>query len=88
MQTIGGTVLFKRIRYYQGMIDRHNLQKGVHYFKLPESFIIMICTGDLFGCGLAVYKRKVIMEGCEDAAYDDGSHVYLLETLMTRSWNF
>ena len=83
MQTTGGTVLFKRIRYYQSMIDRHNLQKGGHYSKLPESFIIMICTEDLFGCGLAVYKRKVTMEGCEDVAYDDGSHVYLLNSAYT-----
>ena len=83
MQTTGGMVLFKRIRYYQGMIDRHNLQKGTHYSKLPESFIIMICTGDLFDCGLAVYKRKVTMEGCEDAAYDDGSRVYLLNSAYT-----
>ena len=83
MQTTGGKVLFKRIRYYQGMIDRHNLQKGGHYSKLPESFIIMICTGDLFGYGLAVYKRKVTMEGCEDVAYDDGSHGYLLNSAYT-----
>ena len=62
MQTTGGVVLFKRIRYYQGMIDRHNLQKGTHYFQLPESFIIVICTKDLFDHGLAVYKRKVTMQ--------------------------
>lgn len=83
MQTTGGTVLFKRIRYYQGMIDRHNLQKGIHYSKLPESFIVMICTRDLFGCGLAVYKRKVTMEGCEDVVYEDDSHVYLLNSAYT-----
>ena len=83
MQTSGGVVLFKRIRYYQGMIDRHNLKKGEHYSKLPESFIIMICTRDLFGFGYAVYKRKVIMEGCEAIEYDDGSHVYLLNTAYT-----
>ena len=83
MQTTGGKVIFKRIRYYQGMIDRHNLQKGAHYSQLPESFIIMICTKDLFDDGLAVYKRKVTMEGCEDIAYEDGSHVYLLNSAYT-----
>ena len=83
MQTTGGIVLFKRIRYYHGMIDRHNLQKGTHYSRLPESFTIMICTEDLFGHGLAVYKRKVTMEGCEDTVYEDGSHVYLLNSAYT-----
>ena len=80
MQNGGGTVLFKRIRYYQGVIDRHNLQKGTHYSELPESFIIMICTVDLIGRGLAVYQRKVTVEGCEDYCYDDGTHVYLLNS--------
>ena len=83
MQTSGGVLIFKRIRYYQGMIDRHNLQKGEHYSELPESFIIVICTMDLFGRGLALYKRKVVMEGCEDIGYDDGSHIYFLNTDYT-----
>ena len=83
MQTSGGVMLFKRIRYYQGMIDRHNLLKSEHYSKLPESFIIMICTKDLFQKGYALYKRKVIMENCEDVDYDDGSHVYLLNSAYT-----
>ena len=83
MQTTGGAVLFKRIRYYQGAMDRHNLKKSEHYSQLPQSFIIMICTKDLFGCGLALYRRKVIMEGCPDAVYDDGSQVYILNTAFT-----
>ena len=66
MQTSGGKILFRRLRYYQGMIDRHNLQKGMHYSLLPESFLIMICTMDLFGRGLAIYRRKITMEGCEN----------------------
>ena len=83
MQTTGGAVLFKRIRYYQGTMDRHNLKKGEHYSRLPQSFIIMVCTVDLFGCGLAIYRRKVIMEGCPDVVYDDGSQVYILNTVYT-----
>ena len=83
MQTTGGKILFQRIRYYQGTMDRHNLKKGEHYSKLPLSYIIMVCTADLFGCGLAIYRRKVIMEGCPDVAYDDGSHVYILNTAYT-----
>ena len=58
MQTQTGSFLLKRIRYYQGAIDRHNLTRGRHYTLLPQSFIIMICTKDPFGCGLALYKRR------------------------------
>ena len=83
MQTTGGIIIFKRIRYYQGTIDRHNLKKGEHYSKLPQTFIIMICTEDLFGCGYALYRRKVIMEGCPEIDYDDGSHVFILNTAYT-----
>ena len=85
MQTKVGPVLFKRIRYYQGMIDRHNLPKAKHYSLLPESFIIMICTKDLIGRGLAVYKRKIAIEDCEDFDYNDGTHVYLLNSMYTRA---
>ena len=84
MQTTGGIlVLAKRIRYYQGAIDLHNLSKSERYKKLPETFIIMICTMDLIGRGLAVYKRKVTFEGCEDYSYVDGTHVYLLNSDYT-----
>ena len=83
MQTTGGVILFKRIRYYQGTIDRHNLEKGQHYSKLPETFIIMIHTNDIFGRGLALYKRKIVIEGCEDVSYKDGTHVYILNSSYT-----
>ena len=83
MQTRAGSFLLKRIRYYQSAIDRHNLVKGEHYTMLPQSYIIIVCTEDPFGCGLALYKRKIIMEGCPDIEYDDGSHVYLLNTECT-----
>ena len=44
-----------RTRYYQSMIDTDNLLKGEHYSKLPESFIIFICTYDPFGNNLSSY---------------------------------
>ena len=43
----------------------------------------MICTEDLFGYGLAVYKWKVTIESYENVAYEDGSHVYLLNSAYT-----
>lgn len=80
MQTTGGVVLFKRIQYYQGTMDRHNLKKGDYYTKLPESFIIMVCKEDLFGYGLAVYERQITMKDCGSVKYDDGSHVFILNS--------
>ena len=44
-----------RTRYYQSMIDTDNLLKGEHYSKLPESFIIFICTYDPFEKNLSTY---------------------------------
>ncbi len=44
-----------RTRYYQSMVDSDNLLKGEHYSKLPESFIIFICTYDPFGKNMSSY---------------------------------
>ena len=44
-----------RTRYYQSMVDSDNLLKGEHYSKLPESFIIFICTYDPFSKNLPSY---------------------------------
>lgn len=45
----------KRARYYQAMIDMESLDKGADYTELKKTFIIFICTFDLFGEGLPVY---------------------------------
>lgn len=38
----------KRLRYYQGNIGLDLIQKGEDYLKLTKSYIIFICTFDLF----------------------------------------
>lgn len=55
MQTTPRRNLPKRMRYYQGMIDLSILEKGEDYKGLKRSFIIFICTFDLFGQGRHVY---------------------------------
>ncbi|MCM1272596.1 MAG: Rpn family recombination-promoting nuclease/putative transposase [Bacteroides sp.] len=45
----------KRSRYYQGMIDLNILEKGGDYKDLKRSFVIFICTFDLFGKGRHIY---------------------------------
>ena len=51
MQTTKGRdgELPRRTRYYQGMIDMDLLDKGVYYDDLRQTYIIFICTFDLFG---------------------------------------
>ena len=55
MQTTTNRNLRKRMRYYQGMIDLNILEKGAGYKDLKRSFIIFICTFDLFDQGRHLY---------------------------------
>lgn len=55
MQTTSKRILPKRMRYYQGMIDLSILEKGDSYKNLKRSFVIFVCTFDLFGRGRHVY---------------------------------
>ena len=80
----------RRERFYQSVIDRHNLDRGDHYSLLPESYIIFICNFDPFERGLAVYERKLVMKGyrdgdikIEDMEFDNGSHFYMLNSAFT-----
>lgn len=45
-----------RSRYYQGMIDLDYLEKGKEYKELPDSYIIFLCTFDLFDMGYHKYS--------------------------------
>ena len=55
MQTTENRNLPKRTRYYQGMIDLNILEKGENYRDLKRSFVIFVCTFDLFGEGRHIY---------------------------------
>ncbi len=70
----------QRGRYYQGMIDRRSLESGKDYRELPDSYIIFVCDFDYFKIGDALYERVMVIKGHEDIGYDDGSHVYILNS--------
>ncbi len=55
MQTTENRNAPKRTRYYQGMIDLNILEKGDNYKNLKRSFVIFVCTFDLFGEGRHIY---------------------------------
>ena len=83
MQTGSAYDLERRIRYYQSPLDRRTLEVSEHYRDLKDSYVIFICTDDYYKRGLALYKRKSVIEGAEDVAYEDGSHAYILNAAFT-----
>ena len=83
MQTGHAYDLERRIRFYQSSIDRRTLEPAESYRQLRESYIIFVCTDDYYGRGLALYKRKSVIDGAEDIVYDDGSHAYILNAQFT-----
>ena len=48
MQTSDFEDLPKRSRYYHSIIDAEHLQKGQDYSELGDSYVIFICTKDIF----------------------------------------
>ncbi len=45
----------RRSRYYQSVIDINMIEKGTGYKALKKSYVIFICTFDLFGRGRHIY---------------------------------
>ena len=52
------SLLPKRTRYYQAMLDVDMLQKGQDFDELPPSFIIFVCPFDCFNAGQRIYTFK------------------------------
>ena len=80
MQTTKGRdgELPRRTRYYQGMIDMDLLGKGVYYDDLRQSYIIFICTFDLFGLDERIYTfRNRCMEQPEIELGDGTTKIFL-----------
>jgi len=70
-----------RCRYYQGMIDLDNLEKGYDYDYLPDTFIIVFCCYDPFGKGEYIYrKRGVYLNENNEAVGYDGTEVIILNS--------
>ena len=72
----------RRVRFYQGAIDRGELPKGSDYVNLSESYIILVCDFDYFHIGKAVGERVAFLKGT-DVPYEDGSHVFFLNSRYT-----
>ena len=66
IQTTNTGDLPKRSRYYQSVLDMQQLNKGERYKNLKRTYIIFICTFDLFRMGRHVYTF-------ENQCREDGS---------------
>ncbi len=73
MQTVNKTNLPKRARYYQSIIDVSNLNSGIDYDELKDTYIIFICLNDLFGKGHPVYTFKNICNEDRSVNLNDGT---------------
>lgn len=73
MQTSGNDNLPKRTRYYQGMIDLNLIERGADYTELKKSYIIFICTFDVFKQGLHKYTFRNCCEESPQLVLDDES---------------
>ena len=71
MQSYMDIDLPKRSRYYQSMSDLRQLEKGASYSKLKKSYIIFICTFDLFGEGLPKYTFTNVCKEKKDLQLGD-----------------
>ena len=70
----------KRLRYYQGNIDLDLINKGDDYRKLAKSYIIFICTFDLFNKGRHKYTFETVCKEDNSIKLDDDAYKIILNT--------
>ena len=78
MQTTDTKDLPKRTRYYQGVIDLQLIDQGQTYNMLKPSYIIFICSFDMFKKGRHIYTFENICK--EDKSLnlgDDTTKIFL-----------
>ena len=83
MQVSTNKNLPKRARYYQGMIDLNILEKGEDYKNLKRSYVIFICTFDLYGKGRHIYTFENRCLQDYEIAFGDETTKIILNTKGT-----
>lgn len=73
MQTTDTKELPKRSRYYQSMLDLQMIDKGQTYKTLKPSYVIFICTFDLFDRGRHIYTFENICKEDGSIFLGDGA---------------
>ena len=78
MQRNNEVHLPKRARYYQSIMDTEQLDKGVGFDDLPETYVIFFCTFDPFGRGLRKYTyRQTCIEDGSTESWDETTRIFL-----------
>lgn len=80
MQISNNKNLAKRTRYYQDLIDLNTIEKGEDYRDLKESYIIFICTFDLFNKGLPRYTFENICNEDNSIKLEDKTYKIFLNS--------
>ena len=76
MQTVANQELPKRSRYYHGMLDLNQIEKGMPYRQLKTCYVIFICKDDLGELPRYTYRMR-----CEeelDRYLEDGTYTVFL----------
>ena len=88
MQTTDTKELPKRTRYYHSSIDRGHLESGEQYSKLKDSYVIFICTFDLFENGYGKYSFETLCKENPSITLQDGRHtIFVNATGVTDDQN-
>lgn len=74
MQTSDTKELPKRSRYYHSCIDKSQIAKGEPYNKLRKTYVIFICTFDLFDRNFAKYEFDTICKQDKSLILADDRH--------------
>ena len=78
VRRLEGDALFKRVRYYQSMMDADLLAAGADYDELNKTIIIFICPFDPFGEGRYIYTfENLCMENKELELRDGATKIFL-----------
>ena len=80
MQTENTGELPERSRYYQAVIDINLIKRGEDYAALKKSYVIFICTFDLFGAGRQIYHFENLCRENPAIRLDDGTEKIFLNT--------
>ncbi len=73
----------RRARYYQSQIDVSELDRGIEYDGLKDSYVIFICGFDLFGMGEYIYRfENFDIE--KKLPLGDGAKVIVINTKGTK----
>ena len=81
MQNLKKKMLTRRLRYSQSMIDQRNLEKGQDYSELADSYVIYICSFNMYEeIGLHKYVFRYLCLQDHDIELQDGSEIILLCT--------